>query len=56
MHDRFLRDSVHRGSQLAIGWTERKCIEMDELAQQDHTYRLSKEEFKIYTKDSGISH
>ena len=27
---------------------------MDELAQQDHTYRLSKEEFKEH-KDSGIS-
>ena len=31
-----------------IGWTEQKCIEMDELAQQDHTYGLSKEEFKRY--------
>ena len=28
--------------------TQQKCIEMDELAQQDHTYRLYKEEFKRY--------
>ena len=37
---------VNRNSK--IGWTEQKCIEMDELAQQDHTYHLSKEEFKRY--------
>ena len=50
IHDRFLRDQVYRESQLKkIGWTEQqKCIEMDELAQQDHTYRLSKKEFKRY--------
>ena len=48
IHDRFLRDQVRRESQLKIGWTEQKCIEMDKLAQEDHTYRLSKEEFKRY--------
>ena len=48
IHDRFLRDQVYRESQLLIGWTEQKCIEMDELAKQDHTYRLFKEEFKRY--------
>ena len=48
IHDRFLRDQVYRGSQLKIGWTEQKCTEMDKLAQEDHTYRLSKEEFKRY--------
>ena len=47
-HDRFLRDPVYRESQLLIGWTEQKCIEMDELAKQDHTYRLPREEFKRY--------
>ena len=48
VHDRFLRDQVFRASQLKIGWTEQKCTEMDELAQQDHTYHLSTEEFKRY--------
>ena len=33
-----------------IGWTEQKCIEMDKLAQQDHSYRPSREEFQIYQK------
>ena len=46
IHDRFLRDQVYRESQLAIRWTEQKCMEMDELAKQNHTYHLSTEEFK----------
>ena len=41
IHDRFLRDPVYRDSQLKIGWTELKCIDMDKLAQEDHSYRLS---------------
>ena len=45
IHDRFLRDPVYRESQLAIGWTEQKCKEMDELAEEDHTYHLSTEDF-----------
>ena len=40
--------SIYRESQLLIGWTEQKCIEMDKLAQQNHSYRLSREEFKRY--------
>ena len=48
IHDRFLRDPVYRASQLAIGWTEQKCKEWDELAQEDHTYRLTPEEKKRY--------
>ena len=48
IHDRFLRDSVYRESQLAIEWTEQKCKEWDELAQEDHTYRLTPEEKKRY--------
>ena len=43
IHDRFLRDPVYRDSQLKIGWTEDKCIEMDKLALEDHSYRLSSE-------------
>ena len=44
IHDRFQRDPVYRESQLKIGWTEQKCIEWDELAIEDHTYRLTPEE------------
>ena len=37
IHDRFLRDPVYCESQLAIGWTEQKCKEWDELAKEDHS-------------------
>ena len=51
IHDRFLRDPIYpiyRESQLAIGWTEEKCKECDELAQEDHTYKLTQEERRRY--------
>ena len=43
-----LRDPVHRVSQLAIGWSEKKGKEWDELAQEDHTYKLTPEERRRY--------
>ena len=51
IQDRFLRDPVYRDSQLKIGWTEEKCISMDKLAQEDHSYRLSYEEYLRYQKN-----
>ena len=48
IHDRFLRDQVYRESQLAIGRTEQKCKEWDELAKEDHTYKLTPEEKRRY--------
>ena len=48
IHDRFLRDPVYRESQLAIGWTEQKCKEWDELAKEDDTYRLTPDEKRRY--------
>ena len=35
IHDRFQKDVTYRDSQLKIGWTEEKCIEMDKLAQEN---------------------
>ena len=35
IHDRFQKDLRYRDAQLKIGWTEEKCVEMDELAQKD---------------------
>ena len=55
IHDRFQRDPVYRDSQLKIGWTEEKCIAMDKLAQEDHSYCPSSEEYERYRK-TGISH
>ena len=48
IHDRFLRDPIYRESQLAIGWSEQKCKEWDELAKEDHTYKLTQEEKRRY--------
>ena len=48
IHDRFLKDPVYRESQLAIGWTEQKCKELDELAKEDDTCRLTPEEKRRY--------
>ena len=50
IHDRFLRDPVYRYSQLNIGWTEEKCIAIHKLTQEDHSNRLSREEFLRYQK------
>ena len=50
IYDRFLRDSTYRDSQLTIGWTEEKWIEMDKLAQENHSYCSSSEELKRYRK------
>ena len=38
----------YRETKLAIGWTEQKCKEMDELAKEDHTYHLSPEKYRRY--------
>ena len=50
IQDRFLRDPAYRDPQLKIGWTEEKCIAMDKLAQEDHSHRLSYEEYMRYQK------
>ena len=55
IHDRFQRDSENRDSQLEIGRTEEKCIEMDELAQENHSYCPSSEEYERYKKNWYIS-
>ena len=38
IHDDVQRDPVYRDSQLNIGLTEEECIEMEKLAQEDHSY------------------
>ena len=55
IHDRFQRYSVFRDSQLKIGWTEEKRIEMDKLAQEDHSSCSSSEEYERCKKNWYIS-
>ena len=50
IHDRFQRDSTYHDSQLKIGWTEEKCIDMDKLAQENHSYCPSSENSKDIRK------
>ena len=42
-------------SQLEIGWTEEKCIELDKLAQEDHSYCPSSGEYDRYLKNWSFS-
>ena len=44
----FSEIQFYRESQLAIGWTEEKCKEMDKLAKEDHTYHLTPGEYRRY--------
>ena len=55
IHDRFQKDLRFRDSQLKVGRTEAKCIEMDELAQKDFTHFPSSEEFEKHKKTWSIS-
>ena len=48
IHDRFQRDPVYHDSQLKIGWTEEKCIEMDKLAHENHSCCPSSEEYERF--------
>ena len=48
IHDRLLRDTVCRESQLEIGWSEQECKEWDEFAKEDHTCNLTPEERRRY--------
>ena len=50
-HDRFQRDPEYRDSQLKMGWTEEKCIEMDKLAQENHSYCPLSEEYERCKKN-----
>ena len=50
IHCRFQPKPVYRDSQLKIDWTEEKCIAIDKLAQEDHSYRLSSDEYERYEK------
>ena len=51
IQDRFLGDPENRDSQLKIGWTEEKRIVLDKLAQENHSYCISSEEFERFWKN-----
>ena len=57
-----LKDPQYRQSQEEHGWDEAKCEEMDKLAQEDHSYTLTRSEFlrlssnwSIQLNNSGLN-
>ena len=55
IHDRFLKDPIFRESLLSVDRTEEVCIQMDEDAQKDFTYRMTEDKYFRYTKSWWIS-
>ena len=55
IHNRLQKDFRYRNFKLRIGWTEEKCVEMEELAQKDFIYRPSTEEFERWKKNRYFS-
>ena len=48
IHDRFIRDRAFRRAMIDHGRTEQMIIEMDKLAEEDHSYKASKAEIEFY--------
>ena len=51
IHDRFLRDHVVRERMLEDNRDEDVCRKWDDLAEQDHTYRMSESEYFHYRRN-----
>ena len=49
--DRLLKSPRYRKSQEEHGWDEAKCADMDKLAQEDHTYKLTRSEYLRYSSN-----
>ena len=54
-HDRFQKDPTFRESPLEIDRTEEVCIQMDNDAQKDFTYRMTQDEYFRYKQNWWIS-
>ena len=48
IHDRYIRDKTSRKAMIEVGRAEQMNIEMDKLANEDHTYTASREEIEFY--------
>ena len=48
IHDRYIRDKAFRKAMIEIGRTEQMILKMDKLANEDHSYKASKEEIEFY--------
>ena len=48
IRDRYIRDKAFRKAMIEIGRSEQMIVEMDKLANEDHTYTASREEIEFY--------
>ena len=55
IHDRFLRDHVFRERMIQHNRDQEVCRAWDDLAEQDHTYRMSEAEYVHYRQNWWIS-
>ena len=54
IHDRFIRDARFRKTMVELGRSEEMCREMDKLANEDHTHRITEEEIRVYRNNWWI--
>ena len=47
IHDQFIRDEKFRKNMFDVGRNEEICREMDKLANEDHTHRITEEEIRV---------
>ena len=52
--DRFIRDEKFRKNMFDVGRNEEICREMDKLANEDHTHRITEEEIRVYRNNWWI--
>ena len=48
IHDRYIRNKAFRKAMIEIGRTGQMIVEMDKLANEDHSYKASKEEIEFH--------
>ena len=54
IHDRFIRDEKFRKNMFDVGRNEEICREMDKLAKEDHTHRITPDEIRVYRNNWWI--
>ena len=51
IYDRYMRDKLFRSAMIDHGRTEKVIIDMDNLANEDHSFRVSKNEIEYYRQN-----
>ena len=55
IYDRYMRDKHFRSAMIEHSRTEKVIIEMDNLANEDHSFRVSKNEIEYYRQIGGYT-